>query len=177
MDQANIEPNMLDSQISDICEKINQLMKRENDIKSNAHTDVDIVEKDNLLRRIRVERRDLNRQLADLSVQKSLIENNVGGVDDDSDEQDEEVDAEEIGAADTQDLDDEKADEYNRLHNLLCRTKGDIKIRKEKVENLLKEANDPLLTDSEKRQKDVKIKAKLRSIQEQVNVTKCSTKI
>ena len=87
MAQANIEPNMLDSEISDICDKINQLLKRENDIKSNAHTDVDIVEKDNLLRRIRVERRDLNRQLADLSIQKSLIENNVGEVDDESDEQ------------------------------------------------------------------------------------------
>ena len=176
MAQANIEPNMLDGQISEVCDKINQLLKRENDIKSNAHTDVDIVEKDNLLRRIRVERRDLNRQLADLSVQKSLMENNVGEVDDDSDEQDEEVDADEIGAADTQDLDDEKADEYNRLHNLLCRTKGDIKIRKEKVESLLKESNDPLLTDSEKRQKDVKIKAQLRGIQEQVNVYKIYNK-
>ena len=144
MAQANVDPNMLDTEITDICEKINQLMKRENDIKSNAHTDVDIVEKDNLLRKIRVERRDLNRQLADLSVQKSLIENNVGGVDDESDEQDEEVDAEEIGAVDTQDLDDEKADEYNRLHNLMCRTKSDIKSRKDKVESLLKESNDPL---------------------------------
>ena len=107
MAQANIEPNMLEGEISKICDKINQLLKRENDIKTNARTDVDIEEKDNLLRRIRVERRDLNRQLADLSVQKSLMENNVGGVDDDSDEQDEEVDADEIGAADTQDLDDE----------------------------------------------------------------------
>ena len=101
MAQANIEPNMLDGEISEICDKINQLLKRENDIKSNARTDVDIVEKDNLLRRIRVERRDLNRQLADLSVQKSLMENNVGEVDDESDEQDEEVDADEVGAADT----------------------------------------------------------------------------
>ena len=176
MVQANIEPNMLESEISEICDKINQLLKRENDIKTNARTDVDIVEKDNLLRRIRVERRDLNRQLADLSVQKSLMENNVGEVDDDSDEQDEEVDADEIGAADTQDLDDEKADEYNRLHNLLCRTKNDIKSRKEKVECLLKESNDPLLTDSEKRQNDVKIKAQLRSIQEQVNVYKMFNK-
>ena len=54
MAQANIEPNMLDGEISEICDKINQLLKRENDIKSNARTDVDIVEKDNLLRRIRV---------------------------------------------------------------------------------------------------------------------------
>ena len=45
MAQANIEPNMLDSEISDICDTIDQLSKRENDIKSNAHTDVDIVKK------------------------------------------------------------------------------------------------------------------------------------
>ena len=143
------------------------------DIKTNARTDVDIVEKDNLLRRIRVERRDLNRQLAELSVQRSLIENNVGEEPEhDTDDQDEEEDAEEVGAADTQDLDDNRTDEYNRLHNLLCQSKVDIKARKEKVENLLKEANDPLLTDSERRQNDVKIKAQLRSITEPVNVYK-----
>ena len=176
MAQANIDPNMLDGEISDICDKINLLLKRENDIKANARSDVDIVEKDNLLRRIRVEKRDLNKQLADLSVQKSLMANNVGEVNDELDEQDEEEDADEIGAADTQDLEEENADEYNRLHNLLCRTKGDIKARKEKVENLLKEANDPLLTDSEKRQNDVKIKSQLRSIQEQVNVYKMFNK-
>ena len=69
-------------------------------------------------------------------------------------------------------MNDERTDEYNRLHNLLCRTKVDIKARKEKVENLNKEANDPLLTDSERRQNDVKLKTQLRSIIEQVNVYK-----
>ena len=48
MAQANVDPNMLDTEITDICDKINQLLNRENDIKSNAHTDVYIVEKDNL---------------------------------------------------------------------------------------------------------------------------------
>ena len=139
MAQAIVGPNILDGNIAEVCEKLNQLFKRERDIKTNARTDVDIVEKDNLLRRIRVERRDLNRQLADLSVQRSLIENNVGEEDeDDTNDQDEEEDEEEIGAADTQDLDEEKADEYNRLHNLLCRTKVDIKARKEKVETYLR---------------------------------------
>ena len=90
-----------------------------------------------------MERRDLNRQLAELSVQRSLIENNVGEEHEhDTDDQDEEEDAEEVGAADTQDLDDNRTDEYNRLHNLLCRTKVDIKARKEKLESLLKEEND-----------------------------------
>ena len=76
MAQAIVGPNILDGNIAEVWEKLNQLFKRERDIKTNARTDVDIVEKDNLLRRIRVERRDLNRQLADLSVQSSLIENN-----------------------------------------------------------------------------------------------------
>ena len=42
------------------------------------------------------------------------------------------------------------------------------------MENLLKEANDPLLTDSERRQNDAKIKAQLRSITEQVKVPNLS---
>ena len=177
MAQSIVDPTVLDGNIAEVCEKLNQLSKRERDIKTNARTDVDIVERDNLLRKIRVERRDLNRQLAELSVQRSLIENNVGEEHEhDTDDQDEEEDAEEVGAADTQDLDDDRADEYNRLHNLLCRTKVDIKARKEKVENLLKEANDPLLTDSERRQNDVRIKAQLRSIQSKLTSTKCKIK-
>ena len=44
------------------------------------------------------------------------------------------------------------------------------------MENLLKEANDPLLTDSERRQNDVKIKAQLKSITEKVNVYKMYNK-
>ena len=56
---------------------LDQLSKTERYIKANAQRDVDIVEKDDFLQRIRVERRDLNCKLADLSAQKSLIENNV----------------------------------------------------------------------------------------------------
>ena len=78
MAQAIVDPAILDGNIKEVCEKPNQLSRRERDIKTNARTDVDIVEKDNTLRRIRVERRGLNRQLAELSVQWSLIENNVG---------------------------------------------------------------------------------------------------
>ena len=40
------------------------------------------------------------------------------------------------------------------------------------MENLLKQANDPLLTDSERRQNDVKMKSQFRSITEQFNVYK-----
>ena len=42
--------------------------------------------------------------------------------------------------------------------------------------NLIKEANDPLSTDWEKRQNDVKIKAQLSSITEQVNDNKMYNK-
>ena len=127
MARAIVDPTILDGNMVEVCEKLNQLSKRERDIKTNARTDVDIVERDNLLRKIRVQRRDLNRQLAEFSVQRSFIEKNVGEEPEhDTDNQDEEEDAEEVGAADTQDLDDERIDEYNRLRNLLCRTKVDI---------------------------------------------------
>ena len=129
------------------------------------------------MRRIRVERRDFNRQLAEWSVQKSLLENNVGEDNDlEEDDEVEEEDAEEVGAADVQELEDDKTEEYHRLHNLLVRTKVDIRTRKEKVENLLKDDSNPLLTDSEKRSNDIKIKAQLRSISEQVNTYKVYNK-
>ena len=102
------------------------------------------------MRRIRVERHDLNRQLAELSVQKSLLENNVGDENDPEEDDEVEEDAEEIGAADVQELEDDKTDEYHRLHNLLIRTRVDIRSRKEKVEHLLKDESNPLQTDSEK---------------------------
>ena len=44
---------------------------------ANATTEVDLVEKDVLLRRIRAEKRDLNRKPADFSVQRALLQNNV----------------------------------------------------------------------------------------------------
>ena len=139
MDQANVDPAILNGIMAQVCEKLSQ-----RDIKINARTDVDIVEKDNVLRKIRVERRDLNRQLADLSVQKSLIENHDSeGHEPDTDDQDAEEAGEEVKVADRQDLNDKRTDEYNRLHNLLCPTKVDMRARKEKVENFLKEANDP----------------------------------
>ena len=149
----NVDPATLDGNIADICEKLSELFKREKDIKANVRSDIDIVEKDNLLRRIRVERRDLNRQLAELSVQKSLLENNVGDDNDpeDDDEAEEEEDAEEVGAADVQELEDDKTDEYHRLHNLFVQTRVDIRARKERVEHLLKDDSNLLLTDSKKR--------------------------
>ena len=95
MAQSIVDPIVLDGNIAEVCEKLNQLSKRERDIKTNARTDVDILEKNNLLRRIRVERRDLNRQLAYFSVEKSLIESNIGEENEAvSDEEDEGEDVE-----------------------------------------------------------------------------------
>ena len=137
----NVDTIALDGSIADDFEMLSELFKKQKDSKANARTDVDVVEKDNLLRRIRFERRDLNRQLAELSVQKSLLENNVGDENDpeEDDEVEEEEDAVEVGAVDVQELEEDKIDEYHRLHNLLVRTRVDIRARKEKVEHLLKE--------------------------------------
>ena len=51
---------------------------------------------------------------------------------------------------------------------MMSRTKVDIKNRKTIVEGLLNNDND-LLTDSEKRSNDIKVKAQLRTIAEQVS--------
>ena len=98
---------------------------------------MDLVERDVLLRKIKVEIRDLNRELADLALQKSLLKNDVGQQDDTEDEayENEEAEAQEIEAEDVQELDEARTGEYNRLHNFLSRTKSDIKSRKEKIRN------------------------------------------
>ena len=128
----------------------------------------------NYLPKLVVERQDKITSKIRLSVQKSLLENNVGdeNVLEEDDEVEEEEDAEEIAAADVQELEDDKTDEYHRLHNLLVRTRVDIRARKEKVEHLLKEDSNPLLTDSEKRSNDIRIKSQLRGISEQINTFK-----
>ena len=46
MAQAIFDPTILDGNIAEVCEKLSQLSKRERDIKTNARTDVGIVEKD-----------------------------------------------------------------------------------------------------------------------------------
>ena len=78
----DIEVTMTDLQlealtglIADICEKLHALKRKETDV-TNSTSDVDLVEIDVLLRKIGVEKRDLNRELADLAVQKSPLENN-----------------------------------------------------------------------------------------------------
>ena len=60
MAEANSIVN-LEQLIADVCTKISALNKRETDINKNSTSDIDLVEKDVLLRRIRVERRELQK--------------------------------------------------------------------------------------------------------------------
>ena len=78
-------------------------------------------------------------------------------------------------------LADDQTQEFNWLNNLLARNKNDIKARKIKVEQFLKESSSPYLTDTEKRLIDIQIKSQLRSVAELVssykNLSKEITKI
>ena len=69
MAEANSLEN-LEQLIGDVCTKISTLNKRETDINKNSTSDIDLVEKDVLLRRIRLERRQLQKELADLPPKK-----------------------------------------------------------------------------------------------------------
>ena len=85
-DAAQAAQDLLDRQISDICEKLNNLRKREKEINDTAGTEVDIVERDVLSRRIRFEKRDLRQQLSEKTVEKAILQNNVEEEDADDDE-------------------------------------------------------------------------------------------
>ena len=67
--------------------------------------------------------------------------------DDDEDNHEDDFEAEN---EDTLELADTKAAEYNRLVNLLSRNKSEIKGRKVKTEQFLKDASSPFLTDTDK---------------------------
>ena len=177
-DQAQQIQDLLDRQIAEICEKLNNLRKREKEINDTAGTEVDIVEKDVLSRRIRFEKRELRQQLSEKTVEKAILQNNVEEEDADDDE-DTDEEAEDIiaqpGANDALVLPDNRQGEYNRLENMMTRVKNDIVRRKGMVENLLKEDQD-LLTEGEKSMVNVKVKSQIRSITEQVNLYKSYNK-
>ena len=139
MAEANPIVN-LEQVIGDVCTKLSTLNKREQDINKNSTSDIDLVEKDVLLRRIRAERRQLQKELAEYSTQKALIENNVETNDESSDD-DEEQDDDEPEHADVLELVEARAAEYSRLNNLLVINKNDIKSRKAKIEQHLKDAS------------------------------------
>ena len=178
-DQAQQIQDLLDRQIAEICEKLNNLRKREKEINDTAGTEVDIVEKDVLSKRIRFEKRDLRQQLSEKTVEKAILQNNVEEEEADDDNEDTDDEAEDIiaqpGANDALVLPDNRQGEYNRLENMMTRVKNDIIRRKGMVENLLKEDQD-LLTEAEKSMVNVKVKSQLRSITEQVNLYKSYNK-
>ena len=66
MAEANPIEN-LELLIGEVCTKISTLNKMKTDINTNSTSEIDLVEKDALLRRIRVERRELQKQLTDYS--------------------------------------------------------------------------------------------------------------
>ena len=180
MAEANSMVN-LEQLIGDVCTKISTLNKRETDINKNSTSDIDLVEKDVLLRRIRVERRQLQKELSDYSTQKALIDNNVEANDESSDDDDEEQDDDEPEQADILELVEARAAEYSRLNNLLVINKNDIKSRKTKIEQHLKDASSSLLTDTEKKMIDIRIKSQLKSVSELVgsykNISRDITRI
>ena len=110
-------------------------------------------------------------------MQRALLQNNVedDSINDDSSAEEDEDEEDDPGANDEQLLADGRKNEYNRLSNMMNRTKLDIKNRKNTVEGILKDDTD-LLTDTEKRSNDVKIKSQLRTINEQVNLYKSYNK-
>jgi len=66
--------------------------------------------------------------------------------------------------------------EYSRLNNLLARNENDIKIRKGKMDQCLKDASSTILTDTEKKLIDIQIKSQWRSVAEHVGAYKSISK-
>ena len=135
MAEVNIEAQeqILDTEITNVCEKLQTLNKREKEI-SSATTDIDIVEKDVLSRKIRAERRELNKTLSELSVKKALMQNNVTNNNEQDDEDDDEAEDEEnldaAEAVDVGELQISKLHEFNRLNSMCEKTKAEIITRK-----------------------------------------------
>ena len=123
----------LKSHIKETCEELAKLDAREHEINASSSLS-DLVEKDNLLRRLRAERRTLRKSLQEFSLQKALVHYSIN---EDSDDSDEAIDdAEDNQAnidADIQDLDVAKTGEFNRLINLCIRTKSYIKAKRTKT--------------------------------------------
>ena len=171
MAEAMLDAEQLNAKITEICLSLSTLTTRERDLQ-NANNEVDLIEKDVILRRLRAERRTLNKELAEYTVRKALVEYNATADEDEGDdEQEPDAGGEEDQALDNLELDEDNAEEYTRLMNLLTRTKVDIKSRKINIEKLLNN-NTSFLSESEKRLSDVKVKSSIKTIGEQVTLYK-----
>ena len=155
----------LDDQIKELCIQINRLDTREAEVE-NSDNIVDSVEKLTLLRKIRIERRNARKELADLSAERALRDYESS-----DDEAEEEEEADPDIAADQQALEDDNTSKYNRLINLCIRTKRFIREKKEEIETTLKEES-TYMTDNEKRSRKVKIKTVIRTVNQQVAMYK-----
>ena len=110
---------------------------KETDINKNSTSEIDLVEKDVLLRRKRVERRERVKLLAEYSTEKAFIDNNLEAAEESSDDDDEEQDDDdEPESADTLELEEVRAAEYSRLNKMLARNKNDIKSLRERSSNI-----------------------------------------
>ena len=110
----NIET--LEAQIAEVCTKITILNKREADVHKNTKSEIYLIERDVLLRRIRTERRELKKKLSDYSTSKSLLENHVEVTNESSDDDEDNHEDESEGEnEDTLELFDTKAAEYKSI--------------------------------------------------------------
>lgn len=99
----------------ELCEKLTNLNKWESDVKTNVGTDVGMVKKYHLLRKIGAKRRKANMELPNWKFQKSSIENSVNeNMPIQEEKQVENEDTDKNEAADIEELYEESADEYNK---------------------------------------------------------------
>ena len=116
MAEANaVTGDHLEVLISDICSIISTLNPRETEIRKNATSEVDLVERDDFLCRIRVERRELSKELAEHSAQKAVLDIDVESAEESSnDYYDDHDDDYDLKTAVTLKLADARAAEYSR---------------------------------------------------------------
>ena len=172
-----LDDSQLDDKIKHICEELGKLSTRKKELEESS-LPLDIIEKQNLLRKIRANRRQLEKDLGSFSSEKAkrahpTARENADWDDEEegSDEDGEEADPQEEIEKDERVLDDDNTSDYNRLVHLCFRARESLKAKKAEVENVLKE-DSALLTDVEKRERTIKTKATLLTIAENVKMYK-----
>ena len=172
-----LDDNQLDDKIKNICEELGKLATRKKELEESS-LPLDIIERKNLLRKNRANRRQLENDLGSFSSEKAkrahpTARENAGWDDEEEDlsDDEEEPDPQEEIDKDERVLEEDNKTDYNRLVHLCIRTKEVLKAKKAEVENSLKE-DSALLTDIEKRERSIKTKATLLTIAENVKMYK-----
>lgn len=119
--------------ISEISSKISTLNQRETEMNKNDTSEIDLVERYVLLRRIKVERREHRKELDERLEQKAMLDNYEKAAqessNDDDDGHDDDYDPK---TAYTLELADARAAEYSRLNNLSSRKRMKLKVERVK---------------------------------------------